>query len=77
MLTEDPCHGQVQLYAGPGYRAAYLSNEERQRIFAEDMLPALHACDFDTALLTAMERFDTAARVAPTAEPPASTSPEG
>ncbi len=24
------CHGQVQLYAGPGYRATFLTNEERQ-----------------------------------------------
>ena len=31
----DQCHGQVQLYAAPGYRAAYLSNAERQAIFEE------------------------------------------
>ena len=34
-------HGQVQLYAGPGFEAAYLSNEERQAIFENDMLPYL------------------------------------
>ena len=34
-------HGQVQLYGGPGYRAAFLDNSEKQRIFDEDMLPLL------------------------------------
>ena len=38
-LDESRRHGQVQLYAGPGYQAAYLSNEERQAIFENDMLP--------------------------------------
>ena len=50
----DPCHGQVQLYAGPGYAASYLSNAERQAIFDDDMLPMLRECDLDGALLTAM-----------------------
>lgn len=51
-------NGQVQLYAGPGYRAAFLTNEERQAIFETDMLPYLRARDFDAALLVAMERID-------------------
>jgi uncharacterized membrane protein YgcG len=50
--------GQVQLYAGPGYRAAFLSNAERQAIFDNEMLPLLRAGDFDGALLVAMERID-------------------
>jgi uncharacterized membrane protein YgcG len=52
---DDPCHGQVQLYAGPGYRATYLSNAERQSIFENDMLPLLRGCDLDGALLAAMD----------------------
>ena len=32
-------HGQVQLYAAPGFESAYLSNSERQAIFDNDMLP--------------------------------------
>jgi uncharacterized membrane protein YgcG len=56
----DPCHGQVQLYAGPGYRATYLSNEDRQRIFDEDMLPHLRECDLDSAALVAMDAIDDA-----------------
>jgi uncharacterized membrane protein YgcG len=54
-------HGQVILYGGPGYRAAYLDNAEKQRIFDEDMLPRLRAGDLDGALLVAMEKVDAAA----------------
>ncbi len=63
LFDMDPslCHGQVQLYAGPGYRAAYLTNGERQSIFDNDMLPYLQRCDMDGALLAAMERIDAAA----------------
>src|SRR4029079_11492786 len=32
-MDESKCHGQVQLYGADGYRAAYLSNAERQSIF--------------------------------------------
>ena len=39
----DKCHGQIQLYAAPGYRAAYLTNDERQAIFENQMLPFLRA----------------------------------
>jgi uncharacterized membrane protein YgcG len=51
-------NGQVQLYAGPGYRAAFLTNQERQAIFDNDMVPHLLARDFDDALLVVMERVD-------------------
>ena len=54
-------HGQVQLYAGPGFEAAFLSNEERQSIFQNDMLPFLAAGDFDAALAAALEKVDAAA----------------
>jgi uncharacterized protein (TIGR04222 family) len=54
-------NGQVQLYAAPGYRAAYLSNDERQSIFDNDMLPYLRQCDEDSALLAALEEIDAAA----------------
>src|SRR5205085_8489650 len=58
---EDPCHGQVQLFAGPGFQAAYLTDAERQRIFEGDMLPRLQACDLDAALLTALAKVDASA----------------
>ncbi|HEY2888279.1 MAG TPA: TPM domain-containing protein [Candidatus Limnocylindrales bacterium] len=54
-------HGQVQLYAGPGFEAAYLSNEERQSIFENDMLPYLSDADFDGALAVALQKVDAAA----------------
>jgi uncharacterized membrane protein YgcG len=58
LYENDPCHGQVQLYAGPGYRATYLSNEERQQIFEEKMVPLLRRCDIDGAALVAMDAVD-------------------
>jgi uncharacterized membrane protein YgcG len=54
-------HGQVQLYAAPGFEAAFLSNEERQRIFEDDMLPYLQSGDFDDALAAALAKVDAAA----------------
>ena len=54
-------HGQVQLYAGPGFEAAFLSNEERQAIYQNDMLPFLSSGDFDGALAAALGKVDAAA----------------
>jgi uncharacterized membrane protein YgcG len=57
-LDTSRVHGQIQLYAGPGYRATFLSNSDRQAIFENDMLPLLRQGDLDGALLVAMERVD-------------------
>jgi hypothetical protein len=57
-LDTSRIHGQVQLYAGPGYRAAFLSNSDRQSIFDDDMTPRLRVGDLDGALLVAMARID-------------------
>ena len=54
-------HGQVQLYAAPGFEAAFLSNAERQSIFENDMVPLLRNADFDGALEVALRRVDDAA----------------
>jgi hypothetical protein len=51
-------HGQVILYGGPGYRAAFLDNAEKQQVYENDMLPRLKAGDMDGALLIALERVD-------------------
>ena len=56
-------HGQVQLYAGPGFRTTFLSNEERQAIYENDMLPLLRGADLDGALLAALAKIDQAATV--------------
>ncbi len=54
-------HGQVILYGGPGFRATFLDNAEKQAIFDDDMLPRLRNRDFDGALLVAIQRVDAAA----------------
>lgn len=54
-------HGQVQLYAAPGFESAYLDDNERQAIFENDMLPYLRTAAFDQALDIAMQRIDAAA----------------
>ncbi|MBM4408348.1 MAG: DUF2207 domain-containing protein [Chloroflexi bacterium] len=60
-LDESLAHGQVQLYAAPGFRATFLTNEERQAIFENDMLPLLRVGDLDGATLAALAKVDTAA----------------
>ena len=54
-------HGQVQLYAAPGFENAYLTNAQRQAIFENDMLPRLRDGDFDGALTAALAKVDAAA----------------
>ena len=54
-------HGQVQLYAAPGFENAYLTNAQRQAIFENDMLPDLEAGNFDGALTAALAKVDAAA----------------
>ena len=54
-------NGQIQLYGAPGYAAAYASNEDRQDIFDNVMVPRLQACDEDGALRAAVGRLDALA----------------
>ena len=61
-LDETLCQGQVQLYAGPRFRSQYASNDDRQRIFEEDMWPLLRECDLGGAVLVALERIDELVR---------------
>jgi uncharacterized membrane protein YgcG len=60
-MQPNLCHGQVSLYAGSGYKAAYLSNSDRQRIFDDDMMPYLRVCDMNAALKTALSDVDAVA----------------
>lgn len=57
LYEDDPCHGQVQLYGGQGFNDAWASEEDRQRIFDNDMLPHLRECDLDEAALVALEKI--------------------
>jgi uncharacterized membrane protein YgcG len=51
-------HGQVSLYAGSGYAAAFLSDSERQAIFDNDMKPLLADGDLDGGLLAGLRDID-------------------
>jgi uncharacterized membrane protein YgcG len=51
-------HGQVSLYAGSGYRAAFLSDSDRQRVFDEDMKPLLKSGDMDGGLMVGLQDID-------------------
>jgi uncharacterized membrane protein YgcG len=62
-LDPSLCHGQVQLYAGAGYEATFLSGAERQQVFEQDMLPYLGDCRLDESLLVALDRVDANATV--------------
>ena len=51
-------HGQVSLYAGSGYRAAFLSDADRQQVFDNDMKPLLVDGDMDGGLMIALHDID-------------------
>ena len=53
-------HGQAQLYAGPGFSAAYMPEWQRQGIFDTTMLPLLADGQFDAALLATLSEVVTA-----------------
>jgi len=59
-LDESRCHGQVELYAGSGFRAAFMSDAQRQSVFDNEMVPHLRDCDMDGAVLAALDAADQA-----------------
>ena len=59
----NTCHGRVDLYAGSGFKAVYLTDKERQAIYDDDMLPLLRGCDLDGAMLAGLAKVDAAATV--------------
>jgi len=56
-------HGQVSLYAGSGFMAAFMTNADRQAVFDNDMKPLLTRSppDFDGALRVALDDVSAAA----------------
>ena len=56
-------HGQVSLYAGSGFLAAFMTNADRQAVFDKDMKPLLTLSppDFDGALKIALDDVSAAA----------------
>src|SRR5436190_8446371 len=59
-LDESKCHGQAELYAGSGFKAAFMSDADRQSVFDDDMVPRLRDCDMDGAVLAALDAVDRA-----------------
>jgi len=59
-LDESRCHGQAELFAGSGFKAAFMSDAERQSVFNDDMVPHLRHCDMDGAVLAALDAADQA-----------------
>ena len=57
-MQDNLRHGQVSLYAGSGYRAAFLSDADRQSIFDNDMKPLLADGDMDGGLLAGLRDVD-------------------
>ena len=60
-MQDNLRHGQVSLYAGSGYRAAFLSDSDRQAIFDNDMKPLLADGDLDGGLLAGLRDIDATA----------------
>ncbi len=60
-MQDNRRHGEVSLYAGSGFMAAYLTNSDRQSIYDNDMKPLLVAGDFDGALAAALGQVASAA----------------
>src|SRR5450759_5528569 len=60
-MQDNLRHGEVSLYAGSGFLAAYLTNADRQAIFDNDMKPLLVDGNFDGAMAKALADVDTAA----------------
>ena len=60
-MQDNRQHGEVSLYAGSGFMAAYLTNSDRQSIYDNDMKPLLVAGDFDGALAAALGKVAAAA----------------
>jgi uncharacterized membrane protein YgcG len=60
-MENNKRHGEASLYAGSGFRAAYLTDAERQAIFDSDMKPLLLDGDFDGALAAGLRKIDAAA----------------
>ena len=60
-MQDNRQHGEVSLYAGSGFMAAYLTNSDRQSIYDNDMKPLLVAGDFDGAMAVALKDVASAA----------------
>jgi uncharacterized membrane protein YgcG len=60
-MQDNLQHGQVSLYAGSGFKVAFMTNADRQAVFDNDMKPKLVDGDFDGALQIGLADVNAAA----------------
>jgi len=60
-MQDNGQHGQVSLFAGSGFKAAFMTNADRQAVFDNDMKPLLSDGDFNGALRIAIADINAAA----------------
>ena len=70
-------NGTVQLYAGSRYSARHLSRAERQAVVEEDVVPLVRDCNYDDALLAALDGVAAGGGTAPVATPSARPTASG
>ncbi len=59
-LNDDLVHGKVSLFAGAGYKSAYLDEDALKGIIDQDFVPPARNGDLDNAVLFTMEAIDRA-----------------
>lgn len=59
-FDETRVHGVISTYAGSGFKVAYLSVEEQERLINEVMGPPFHRGAFDVGLLAALDVVEAA-----------------
>lgn len=59
-LEDDLVHGKVSLFAGSGYKSAYLDEDALKGIIDEDFVPSARNGDLDGAVLQTIEAIDRA-----------------
>ncbi|MEK6192368.1 MAG: TPM domain-containing protein [Chloroflexota bacterium] len=65
-FEEDLVHGVISTYAGSGFKAAYLSVDDQERLINQDMAPDFRAGQVGAGLMAALDVVDAAVTPAAT-----------
>jgi uncharacterized membrane protein YgcG len=65
-FEEDLVHGVISTYAGSGFKAAYLSVDDQERLINQDMAPDFRAGEVGAGLMAALDVVDAAVTPAAT-----------
>jgi len=65
-FEEDRVHGVISTYAGSGFKAAYLSVDDQERLINQDMAPDFRAGQVGAGLMAALDVVDAAVTAAAT-----------